>query len=65
MDRHAYEKRIFVLWKPTMLSIFVETHHALDPREARLWADKATHEVFASVLAASLVDAFAAAPNAP
>lgn len=65
MDRHAYEQRIFVLWKPTMPSIIVETHHALDPREVRLWAEKATHEVFASVLAASLVDALAAAPKAP
>lgn len=64
-DRHAYEQRIFVLWKPTMPSIIVETHHALDPREVQLWAANSTHEAFASVMAASLVDALAIGPKAP
>lgn len=58
-DRHAYEQRIFVLWKPTMPSIIVETHHALDPREVKTWARASTHETFASVLAASFVDTLA------
>lgn len=58
-DRHAFEQRIFVLWKPTMPSMIVETHHALDPREVQLWGRAATHDVFASVIAASLVDALA------
>ena len=65
LDRHAYEQRIFVLWKPTMPSIIVETHHALDPREVQLWAATATHEAFASVVAASLVDALAIGAKAP
>lgn len=64
-DRHAYEQRIFVLWKPTMPSIIVETHHALDPREVRLWGEPRTHEVFASVLAASLVDVLAKSAKTP
>jgi N-acetylmuramoyl-L-alanine amidase len=65
LDRHAFEQRIFVLWKPTMPSIIVETHHALDPREVRLWQATATHEAFASVLATSLIDALAIDPKAP
>jgi N-acetylmuramoyl-L-alanine amidase len=59
MDRHAFEQRIFVLWKPSMPSVIVETHHALDPREARLWAEKSTHEAFASAVTAALIDALA------
>jgi len=58
-DRHAHEQRIFVLWKPTMPSIIVETHHALDPREVKIWAQTSTHETFASVLAASFIDTLA------
>ncbi len=58
-DRHAYEQRIFVLWKPTMPSIIVETHHALDPREVKLWSQSSTHQAFASALALSLVDTLA------
>lgn len=65
LDRHAYEQRIFVLWKPTMPSIIVETHHALDPREVQFWAATTTHEAFASVVAASLVDALATDAKAP
>lgn len=65
LDRHAFEQRIFVLWKPTMPSIIVETHHALDPREVHLWGQASTHEVFASVIAASLVDALANGGSAP
>ncbi len=65
LDRHAYEQRIFVLWKPTMPSIIVETHHALDPREVQLWTAKATHEAFASAVAASLVDTLAIGAKAP
>lgn len=65
MDRHAFDKRIFVLWKPPMPSVIVETHHALDPREVRLWADKSTHDAFAAALATAFADALATAPKAP
>lgn len=65
LDRHAYEQRIFVLWKPTMPSIIVETHHALDPREVQFWSLGSTHAVFASVIAASLVDTLAARTKSP
>jgi N-acetylmuramoyl-L-alanine amidase len=65
MDRHAYEQRIFVLWRPPMPSVIVETHHALDPREVRLWAEMSTHEAFAAALAAALSDALGGAHEAP
>jgi len=64
-DRHAHDQRIFVLWKPTMPSIIIETHHALDPREVHLWSLASTHEVFASVIAASVVDTLANAGRTP
>ncbi len=59
VDRHAPEQRIFVLRRPRMPSALIETHHALDPREARRWAEPKTFDVFASAVAASLVDFFA------
>jgi len=57
LDRHAPDKRIFVLRRTTMPAILVETHHALDPREARLWDEPATRRAFAAALAQALVDA--------
>jgi N-acetylmuramoyl-L-alanine amidase len=56
VDRHAPDQRIFVLRRPTMPSVLVETHHALDPREARRWDEPATRDAFASSIAAALVD---------
>ncbi|MFO0618138.1 MAG: N-acetylmuramoyl-L-alanine amidase [Polyangiaceae bacterium] len=57
LDRHTPDKRIFVLKKTTMPAVLVETHHALDPREARLWEMPTTRRAFAAVLAQALVDA--------
>ena len=60
IDRHAPERRIFVLYMPSMPSILIETHHALDPREAQRWSEPATMDAFAAATAAALVDALAA-----
>jgi N-acetylmuramoyl-L-alanine amidase len=57
VDRHAPDRRIFVLRKTTMPAILVETHHALDPREAKLWDEPSTRRAFAAALAQALVDA--------
>lgn len=57
VDRHAPDKRIFVLRSTKMPAILIETHHALDPREARLWNEASTRRAFAAVLAQALVDA--------
>ncbi|MDI1436757.1 N-acetylmuramoyl-L-alanine amidase [Polyangium sorediatum] len=56
VDRHTPERRIFVLRRPKMPSVLVETHHALDPRDARRWDEPATLVVFASAVGAALVD---------
>ena len=56
VDRHAPDQRIFVLRRPAMRSILVETHHAVDPREARRWSEDATLDVFAAAVAAALAD---------
>lgn len=55
VDRHAPGKRIFVLRTPTMPSILVETHNALDPREVRRWAGRETREAFFAAVRATLV----------
>lgn len=56
VDRHAPGSRIFILRKPEMPSILIETHHALDPREAARWKEKATFDAFAAATAAALAD---------
>ncbi len=57
LDRHATEQRIFVLYRPTMAAILIETHHALDPREAERWEEDATLDAFSAAVGAGLVDA--------
>lgn len=57
IDRHAPDQRIFVLYRPPFPSILIETHHALDPREATRFREPATLDAFAAAIAAALVDA--------
>ena len=57
VDRHAPEQRIFVLRRAPMPSILVETHNALDPREAERWAEPETVDAFAAAIAAAIADA--------
>jgi N-acetylmuramoyl-L-alanine amidase len=56
VDRHEPGSRIFILRKPVMPSILIETHHALDPREASRWKEEATFDAFAAATAAALAD---------
>jgi N-acetylmuramoyl-L-alanine amidase len=56
VDRHAPEQRIFVLRRAAMPSILIETHNALDPREADRWTDPKTLDAFAAAVAAALGD---------
>jgi N-acetylmuramoyl-L-alanine amidase len=60
IDRHAPDQRIFVLYRPPFPSILIETHHALDPREATRFREPATLDAFAAAIAAAL--AFALPP---
>ncbi|MGK3996820.1 N-acetylmuramoyl-L-alanine amidase [Sorangium sp. So ce1024] len=60
VDRHPPGERIFVLRRPTMPSVLIETHHALDAREAARWTEPATLDAFAAATAAALADALGA-----
>lgn len=67
VDRRPPTQRIYVLRRPPMPSILIETHHALDAREAVRWAEAATLDAFAAAAAAALADALSGpvAPSAP
>lgn len=56
VDRHAPDRRIYVLRRTTMPAIIVETHNALDPREASRWTRRETLDAFAGAVAAALAD---------
>lgn len=50
-------RNIFVLRRPRIPSIIIETHHALDFEEAARWREERTLEAFAAAVARGLVDA--------
>lgn len=56
VDRHEPGARIFVLRKPTIPSIIIETHHAWDTREEGRWGEEATLSAFASAVARALIE---------
>jgi N-acetylmuramoyl-L-alanine amidase len=56
VDRHAPDQRIFVLRRAAMPSILVETHNALDPREASRWGGDEAVDAFAAAVAAALAE---------
>lgn len=60
VDRHEDRKRIFVLRRATVPSIIVETHNALDPREAARWDEAWARRAFAMALARALAGALTA-----
>jgi N-acetylmuramoyl-L-alanine amidase len=62
VDRHENAKRIMVLRRTAMPAVIVETHNALDPREAARWDEEHTRQAFAIALARGLVAAVAARP---
>ena len=49
-------RRIFVLRRPSIPSVIIETHHALDFEEAARWREERTLEAFAAAVAQGLVD---------
>ncbi len=61
--REPTHRKIFVLRKPRIPSVIIETHHALDSEEAARWREPRTLEAFAAAVAQGLVDALA--PKAP
>lgn len=56
VDRHAEGKRIFVLRKTTMPAVIVETHNALDPREALAFEDSIVRRAFSLALAKGIAE---------
>jgi N-acetylmuramoyl-L-alanine amidase len=56
LDRHAIDKRIFVLRTPSMPSILIETHNALYALEALRWREPKTLDAFDAAVTAALVD---------
>ncbi|MFE8598281.1 N-acetylmuramoyl-L-alanine amidase family protein [Archangium violaceum] len=65
VSRHLPGQRIFVLRKPPMPSVIIETHHALDLEEVARWREERTLEAFSAAVTQGLVDAFAPPPSAP
>lgn len=57
VDRHAPDKRIFLLRKTDMPAVIVETHNALDPREALAFEDPLVRRAFGLALARGIVSA--------
>ncbi len=64
LDRHAPKERIFVLHKPTMPSVIIETHNALDDREALRWEEPELRRAFGAAVAAALVELLARSAEA-
>jgi N-acetylmuramoyl-L-alanine amidase len=62
VDRRERNERIYLLHRPRLASVLIETHNALDDREALRWEEPETRRAFAAALAAALIDAFGAAP---
>ena len=56
-NRAGIGRRIFLLRKPAMPAVIIETHHALDLEESTRWHEPRTLEVFGAAVAAGLVDA--------
>jgi N-acetylmuramoyl-L-alanine amidase len=54
LDRHEPDKRVFVLRRPAIPSVIVETHNALDRREAEAWETPEVRRAFGLALAAAL-----------
>jgi N-acetylmuramoyl-L-alanine amidase len=60
IDRHVPGARIFMLRRPAVPSVIVETHHGLDLAEVEQWKEPSTRERFADALAAGLAEALEA-----
>lgn len=54
LDRHSERDRIFLLYRPSIPSVIVETHNAVDDREARRWEEAETRDAFAGAIADAL-----------
>lgn len=57
VDRRPPRQRVFVLRRPRIPSVIIETHHALDLAESARWTEERTLASFAAAVEAALLDA--------
>jgi N-acetylmuramoyl-L-alanine amidase len=62
LDRHTPRQRIWVLRRPQIPSVIIETHHARDAEEVARWKEPETLAAFGSAVGAALADLAAGAP---
>lgn len=55
VDRHLPGRRIYLLRRPRIPSVIIETHHALHRAEATRWAEPRMLEVFSNAVTRALV----------
>lgn len=56
VDRHEPTKRIYLLRATTVPAVLIETHNALDFREARAWEEESTRRAFAFAVGQAVLD---------
>lgn len=59
VDRHVPRQRIYLLRRPAVPSIIIETHHALDEHEVQQWREPQTLEALTRAVAQGLREALA------
>ena len=59
LDRHAVDKRIFVLRKTSMPAVLIETHNALHAQEAMRWSEEETLRALDAAATSALVTVLA------
>lgn len=62
VDAHPPRQRIWMLSRPELPVLILETHHALDVEERARWDEPATHRAVATAVAAALLEALRPAP---
>mgnify|MGYP002633484262 CR=1 FL=1 len=57
VDVHEPGQRIMVLRRPTIPSVIIETHQAIDPEDVARWGEERTLAAFTAAVTAGLADA--------
>jgi N-acetylmuramoyl-L-alanine amidase len=63
IDRHQPGSRIYLLRRPRVPSLILETHNAWDPQEVQRWQEPATRDVIARALIGALFELYAPEPR--
>lgn len=65
VDRHVPGRRIYVLRRPKVPSVIIETHHALDVRETTRWREPRTLDAFSDAVTAALLSSLPGPSSSP